>query len=205
MDASSALCRIGTWLLSFFRMGFDDANRYHAFLWGQMIYILPLIGAILALPLLLVGLLFQRTRLQSSFYLLISVIFIPCCIVGIVLGKNTRMASMKSFATRSQPLINAIQKYDLDHSYPPRSLNDLVPNYIPAVPTTGMMAYPEFCYHVGADCRKQYANNEWALTVATPSGGINFDVLLYFPNRNYPSQGYGGWLEPIGNWSYVHE
>ncbi len=30
-------------------------------------------------------------------------------------------------------------------------------------------------------------------------------LVLYFPNRNYPQHGYGGWLEPVGDWAYVHE
>jgi hypothetical protein len=175
------------------------------FLWGQMIYLFPLMAAIVALPVMIICLFFQRRRRQSFFYLLISVVFIPCCIVVIILGKRARTMGMESFAQRSQPLINAIEKYELDNSAPPRSLYDLVPDYIPAVPSTGMMAYPEFRYHVGDEAKEQYAYNAWALSVFTPSGGINFDMMLYFPNRNYPQHGYGGWLEAVGDWAYVHE
>lgn len=175
------------------------------FLWGQMIYLLPLMAAILTMPVLIICMFFQRTRQQSFFYLLISVLFIPCCIFGIILGQKTRTAGMESFAQRSQTLISAIDKYERDNSGPPQSLDDLVPEYIPAVPSTGMMAYPEFRYHVGDDAKEHYADNAWALSVFTPSGGINFDMMLYFPNRNYPEHGYGGWLEPVGDWAYVHE
>ncbi len=175
------------------------------FLWGQMIYLLPLMAAILATPVLIICLLFRRTRRQSLFYLLISVLFIPCCIIGIILGQKTRTAGMESFAQRSQALITVIDKYERDNSVPPQSLNDLVPDYIPAVPSTGMMAYPEYRYHTGDEANEQYADNAWALSVFTPSGGINFDMMLYFPNQNYPQHGYGGWLEPIGDWAYVHE
>lgn len=175
------------------------------FLCGQMIYLLPLMAAILATPVFIICLFFQRTRRQSFFYLLFSVLFIPCCIFGIVLGHKTREARMQSFAQRSQSLINAISKYELEKSAPPKSLTDLVPEYIPAVPSTGMMAYPEYEYYTGEVAIENYADNAWALSVFTPSGGINFDMMLYFPNRNYPKRGYGGWLEPIGNWAYVHE
>lgn len=175
------------------------------FLWGQMIYLYPLLAAIVAIPVLFICLLFQRTRRQSFFYLLICVVFIPCCIIGINFGKTIRMMGMESFAQRSQPLINAIKNYELDNSSPPQSLEDLVPGYIPAVPSTGMMAYPEYRYHVGDEAKEQYADNAWALSVFTPSGGINFDKMLYFPRRNYPMHGYGGWLEPVGDWAYVHE
>lgn len=175
------------------------------FLWGQMIYLFPLLAAIVATPVLIGCLLFQRTRRKSFLYLLISVVFIPCCIIGIFYGKKARTMGMESFVQRSQHLITAIKKYELDNSTPPQSLNDLVPDYIPAVPSTGMMAYPEFRYHVGDEAKKHYADNAWALSVFTPSGGINFDMMLYLPNRNYPQHGFGGWLEPVGDWAYVHE
>ena len=175
------------------------------FLWGQMIYFLFLMAAILAIPVLVICLLSPRTRQPSFFYLLISAVFIPCCIVGIMLGKKTRTVGMESFAQRSQALINAIKNYELDNNSPPPSLNDLVPNYIPTVPSTGMMAYPEYRYHVGDETKEQYADNSWALSVLTPSGGINFDMMLYLPDHNYPPHAYGGWLETVGNWGYVHE
>ena len=175
------------------------------FLWGQMIYLLPFMVAVLAVPVLITCLFFQRTRQKSLFFLLLSALFIPCCICGIVLGRRTRMAGMRSFAERSKPLITAINNYQQDHSAPPGTLDDLVPDYLSAVPSTGMMAYPEYRYHTGDGARKEYGDNPWALSVATPSGGINFDMMLYFPNRNYPERGYGGGLECIGDWAYVHE
>ena len=175
------------------------------FLWGQIIYLFSLLAAILAMPVLFICLFFQRTRRKSLFYLLISVLLIPCCIFGIILGQKTRTAGMKSFAQRSQTLISAIEKYERDYSGPPQLLTDLVPAYITAVPSTGMMAYPEYRYHTGEEAKERYNGNAWALSVFTPSGGINFDMMLYFPNHDYPQHGYGGWLEPIGDWAYVHE
>jgi hypothetical protein len=175
------------------------------FLWGQAIYLFPLLGAILAAPFLLISLLSRRTRQQSFFYLLISILLIATCVFGIKLGNMIRSARMESFAERSRTLIDAIEKYDRDHSNPPKSLNDLVPDYIPAVPSTGMMAYPEYQYHTGDEAREYYSGNPWALSVFTPSGFINFDIMLYLPNKNYPRHGYGGTLQPIGDWAYVHE
>lgn len=115
------------------------------------------------------------------------------------------MAGMESFANRSQSLITAIHSYEQQHSRPPDSLNDLVPDYLPAIPETGMGAYPEFEYYSGPDAQERFGSNPWALQVQTPSGGINFDVILYFPNQNYPETGYGGSLQRIGFWAYVHE
>lgn len=175
------------------------------FLWGQLIYGLALLAAVLTLPGSVIGALIPRIRRQSLWVLILSVLFVPCCITGIILGHKVRTAGMRAFAMRSQPLIAAIKKYEQDHSAPPSSLEDLIPDYMPILPSTGMMAYPEFRYHTGEEAKKEYKGNSWALTVPTPSGGINWDMMLYFPNQDYPRLGYGGGLERIDDWAYVHE
>jgi hypothetical protein len=175
------------------------------FLWLQAIFVLPLFAAILVTPILIVLLLFKRTRRRWSFLLMVSILFIPCCIGGIVLGHKARRLGMQRFAQRSQSLVAAIKEYERDRSSPPHSLEDLVPGYLPVIPSTGMMAYPEYRYCAGEKAKKYYADNPWALTVSTPSGGINFDMMLYFPEQNYPERGYGGSLERLGGWAYVHE
>jgi len=30
-------------------------------------------------------------------------------------------------------------------------------------------------------------------------------MMLYFPKKDYPEKGYGGSLERVGDWAYVHE
>ena len=67
-----------------------------------------------------------------------------------------------------------------------------------------MAAYPKFEFVAGQKAL-DYHENPWVLCVFTPSGGINFDQFMYFPKQNYPETGYGGWLERIGDWAYVHE
>ena len=57
---------------------------------------------------------------------------------------------------------------------------------------------------MGEEAHK-WDDNSWVLYIDTPSGGINFDMFMYFPNQNSPKTGYGGVLERIGDWAYVHE
>jgi len=174
-------------------------------LWCQALYIFAALASVLAFPVLIVRAIMPRTRHRSLFYLLLVVLLVPSCIAGIRLGYITRMAGMRSFAQRSQPLISAIKRFEKDQSIPPKKLQDLVPKYLAAVPTTGMMAYPRFEYHTGVEAQKKYAGNPWVLSVRTPSGGINFDQILYFPMQNYPMHGYSGSLERVADWAYVHE
>ena len=34
---------------------------------------------------------------------------------------------------------------------------------------------------------------------------LQFDCFVYWPERNYPEHMYGGWVERMGDWAYVHE
>lgn len=204
------------WLLALFAIsaiGFLPLSEWLAtsrigtslFVWGAAIYAFPLLAALFAIPASIVGLFFRKSRRECAFILLLSLFLFFCFFAGNLLAHRTRMNGMKACALRSQPLIQAIKQYERDHSAPPSSLDDLVPGYLPAVPSTGMMAYPGYEYHVGADAQARFQNNRWALSIFTPGGGINFDMMLYFPDQNYPEYGYGGWLERLEDWAYVHE
>jgi hypothetical protein len=126
-------------------------------------------------------------------------------ILGVRFAHETRMAGMKSFTVRAEPLIEAVRQYERNHGAPPESLQSLVPTYLPEIPSTGMGAYPNYGYVTGAECRNRYRENPWALTVATPIALVNGDQMLYFPRQNYPEDGYGGSLERVREWAYVHE
>lgn len=173
-------------------------------LFGNVIYGMSLIVAILAVPVLIIRLIPKRTRHRSLSLLIMSVLFIIPCVVGFKLGSKVRRAGLQSFIQRSQSLISAINAYERDHSVPPYSLHDLVPNYVSAVPSTGMMASPDYHYYSGEKASDLCAGNPWALSVSTLNAG-SFDKMLYFPDQNYPKRGYGGRLESIEDWAYVHE
>jgi hypothetical protein len=44
----------------------------------------------------------------------------------------------------------------------------------------------------------------WELRFNCPTGLLNHDSLVYWPDGNYPLHLYGGVTEAIGNWVYVH-
>lgn len=119
-------------------------------------------------------------------------------------GGKVRMAAFHKLAERSKTLVQTIKEYELRYGNPPVSLENLVPEFLPNIPQTGMGAYPEYEYKVGDEAQK-FAKDAWCLLVETPSGGLNWDVFIYFPNQQYPKQGYGGVLERVKDWAYVHE
>ncbi len=174
------------------------------FLWLEMLLVLPLLAA---LPVLFIApfLLFsRRLRPWAACALAASIVLIVATMAGLRLGNTVRMAAFHRLAERSTPLVQAIRSYESRHGAPPADLNALVPDFLPAIPATGIAAYPRYEYRADEEAAR-YDGNPWVLVVFTPCGGINFDQFMYFPLKNYPEKGYGGWLERVADWAYVHE
>lgn len=174
------------------------------FLWFETPFVfgaLAAIPAIVVLPFIIIA---RKWRKAAFAWWLASLCFLPLATIGFILGKQIRNSAFHDLASRSAPLVDAIHEFTDQHGSPPGALKELVPDYLGKVPRTGIMAYPDYRYEVGEDA-KRYEGNPWVLRVSTPSGGINFDEFMYFPLRNYPSYGYGGSFERIGDWAYLHE
>ena len=157
-----------------------------------------------AIPIGLLGLCFSRARVASRQMLLNVLIFSIVVIAGLRLGAQIRKQGLIDLARRSRPLVASLHRYEVDHGRPAESLDQLVPKYLPAVPGTGIAAYPEYKY-TAAPKRNSKSPAAWELVVSTPNGMMNWDCFVYLSDRNYPDAGYGGVLEPIEEWAYVHE
>ena len=53
--------------------------------------------------------------------------------------------------------------------------------------------------------RRAARSSPWELRVDCPIGFLNWDVFFYWPTQNYPDGIYGGAIERIADWAYVHE
>ncbi len=173
-------------------------------LWMSMYLILPLFAAVL---LFFVGLIMSIFRQGRKFGFDLSsgcVFYVIIAVFCFRLAGKYRMAAFSKLADRSSVLVQAIYKYDEDQGKPPQTLQQLVPDYLPQIPSTSMGAYPEYEYLV-ADDANFYQGNPWVLVVHTPLGMLNYDMFMYFPKQHYPEQIYGGNVEKIKDWAYVHE
>ena len=179
-------------------------NGTNTHMWLSGLLVLPAIACLLIAPLCLVIAVFKKYRAQSINGFIISAIFFASAFVCIRVGGLVRDHAFHQLAERSQPLVSALEAYQAQEGSLPPSLEALVPKYLADVPNTQMGAYPEYEYYVGQEAM-QYDSNPWVLVIQTPSGGINWDMFMYFPLQNYPQSGYGGSLELIGKWAYVHE
>lgn len=169
------------------------------------LFLTPFVLSVIASPLLLILVFFRKTRpfaIPSVVFSLVSLIAISA---GSRLGGNIRMAAFDSLGQKSMGLVQAIEAFKSARGHWPSQLDELVPDFLPAIPSTGMSAYPHFEYHATADTPENHSGNPWVLILQTPMGFPNWDRFMYFPRQNYPERGYGGRIERLGNWAYVHE
>ncbi len=150
------------------------------------------------------GIFYKKFRNNSIQMFLGSIIYFMVTIPMLPLEDHIRMKAFHNFAERPMLLIPAIKQYVFDKGTPPKTLASLIPAYLAEIPSTGIGAYPNYQYITG-DKAKKWNNNSWVIYINTPIGMLNWDIFLYLPNQNYPEKGYGGVLERIGQWAYVHE
>jgi len=112
-----------------------------------------------------------------------------------------RRYGFEQATVRAETLIVAIERYVREHGSAPESIDLLVPEYLPAIPDR----LPPIGIISGKDVRDDFGGNHWVLHASVATGFINFDSFMYFPNGDYPDEGYGGWIERIRGWAYVHE
>lgn len=118
---------------------------------------------------------------------------------------------------RGKPIIAAIENYYKNNNKYPKSLNDLIPQYISSIPNTGMCGYPDFEYSIttsasgyltkedyGSDPMQECQTGGYEISIETGLT-LQFDRFVYWPKKVYPYYMYGGVIERIADWAYVHE
>lgn len=122
-------------------------------------------------------------------------------IFGAWVGGELRMYGFELAAKRAISLVTAVEEYVADHGSPPEKLGKLVPDYLPRIPEK----LPPLEIVTGEQALADYGGNSWALTALVSRAMMNWDRFIYFPDGNYPESGFGGTLERVGDWAYVHE
>src|SRR5262245_23042293 len=119
-------------------------------------------------------------------------------------GESIRRAGLERIMANAQPVIEAIERYRNDTGEYPKSLTDLTPKYLAALPPTGNTIFSQFGYRPqGYDWIRQVPNYE--LFVRTPIGALNWDEFVYRPAHDYPDERSPVAGERVGDWAYLHE
>ncbi|MEQ1751311.1 MAG: hypothetical protein ABL974_17945 [Prosthecobacter sp.] len=167
-------------------------------------HMLVVIFALISIPILAVMAFTEVWRRWALRWFIVSIVALIAGVAGLFLINLVRNEQFRNLAARSEPLIAAIHHYEKMNGAPPKSLEVLVPGLLPKLPGTRMGAYPNYVYLTGEDAA-HYNGNPWILQVPCPLGFSNWDEFLYFPLQNYPATEYGGVLERMGTWAYLHE
>ncbi|MES2459571.1 MAG: hypothetical protein V4671_03250 [Armatimonadota bacterium] len=116
----------------------------------------------------------------------------------------SRRAALVRIAENAKPVTTALEMYRLNHGSYPKSLQELVPAYLPSHPRPDALGCPVYYYQLPGTS-SQATFDGYELKLKTPNGGVNWDCFVFWPEKNYPRRMYGGSVERIGDWAYVHE
>jgi hypothetical protein len=108
-----------------------------------------------------------------------------------------RMSAFAALAQRSEGLVRSLHDYERLTGRPASTLAALVPEYLPAVPATGVGAYPRFEYQPLE--AGDLGDNAWILYV--PLTRSPESRLVYLPNRDYERLGQE--IVALGQWAHV--
>lgn len=148
--------------------------------------------ALFGLPVTLLAALFRRARRNA---VRLSAGFAAILIgfgVGARVGGSQRLKRLEGIPARAAPLIAAIQTFEEDHQRPPNRLEELLPDYIATIPSTGFGGHPAWSYQTApfanhADYSGLYGENAWALNLYVAGRPVPSYRMLYLPNARYPS------------------
>ena len=101
-------------------------------------------------------------------------------------------------------VVDALAQYHKNHDAYPITLAELVPAYLPEVPHTGLIGYPDYKYRRGFNDLEERPG-DYELYIPCPFGLIDFDRFIYWPSEKYPDTLQGNGVERIGRWAYIHE
>lgn len=164
------------------------------FVWF-ILFMVTLVGLVPALTLML----FRGARRTGGLIWIACVCALLSTVPAAIASWDIRMNGFKQMAERTKPLVAAIKKYENQKGHALEQLEDLVPEFLPEVPKTGIGAYPDYHYE-----RLEGETDPWELSVWCGVGISNWDEFFYRPSEKYGERA-GGWVEPVGDWAYFHE
>jgi hypothetical protein len=169
-------------------------------------FVVSCLSALMLVGVLIVGLsvtAFARpVRRRTVVALLAGVVICALtCVAGLevpnLVASVTRVRDLEHLDRNARPLVAAIRAYEADHPLPPMKLEDLVPEYLAKVPSTGLWQWPTFTYY-------ERRGGHWDLLVLQSSYAFDLygsRAFLYEPDRSRDAC--TGLTLRRGDWVYV--
>jgi hypothetical protein len=143
--------------------------------------LLALVGCVLGAVLIPCFLIRRSTRRVALFAALAWALLLG----SIDLAKNLRdtpIHRLEGIPARAEPLVAAIEQFRAANGVYPESLGVLVPTYLDAIPTTGLVGYPLFRYQIP---RYNMFGLGYELSISSSPGLPHVD-FRYWPAHGAP-------------------
>lgn len=145
----------------------------------------------------------EKTRLRQLRAL--SWICLPfICFIAARATFSLRYLAFACAAQRGEPIIVALAQYRAKTGTYPDSLDALIGEYLPAIPSTGLIGYPRFEYQNDRHNNRPFPG-EYDLRIPCPMSLLNFDRFIYWPSEEYSALEEREAIKRLGNWVYLHE
>lgn len=133
---------------------------------------------------------------------LVAVLLILYLAQRFIPGRRDRVRRVVPAAERAQPILSALARYQQDRGKYPETLNELIPQYLTEIPSTGVTKYPSFYYLK----TPRHGLSEVGYELGVPCVSFHgFDRFFYWPTEVYPDHLNGNDIERVGKWAYMHE
>lgn len=158
--------------------------------------------SVFGMPVVLFIFLVKRNHLilKLTAFMLLTIFFVT---VGIVSGYRIRDHNLSRMPARLNALIDAIESYHNEKGEYPAALEELSPNYIKALPGTGMIGYGDLQYRLSTKSTP-YKSYELYIFCGLYAFG-DTEAFIYWPEDNYPTCLWDGLVEKMDKWAYVHD
>jgi len=104
--------------------------------------------------------------------------------------------------SRAEQLIDAIEMYENDQGLYPEELEDLVPDYIERIPSTGIAGWSIYGYST-KETHYKMPFDKYQILVGFLFASFDRNDLIYWPDGDYP-ESHPDFIRRIEDWAYVH-
>jgi len=168
-----------------------------------LLFVYPILAVALSLVALLVARAGAPIRTKAGRFALLLAAGVALVVAAGRTPERIHLAAVGRVPARAAPLIASLEDYRARCGDYPSSLEELVPEFLPHLPTTGLLAYPEFGYARATQGAKRPGYELWVdMTPLLATEGAGEQLRLCHCSRP-PRRGADG-AGALDRWHHVN-